>query len=65
MDHKIVKEDLGQSEMYKAVLMIVDEATNSCMAYPAKHKDATEVQKALQHFIGSIKPKLIRSDNAK
>ena len=44
--------------------MCLDIATRWVKAYPAKTKTAEETKVALRHFMGTVDPKRIYSDNS-
>lgn len=66
VDHKILNEENESRSNDRVALIVVDRATRWFQGYAAKTKEASEVIRDLQRFVGpQVKPKHVYHDNSK
>ena len=65
-DHKVLNEDDESRDRDRVALVILDRFTKWLQSYAAQTKEANEVVRAFQCFVGpQVKPQHVYTDNSK
>ena len=65
-DHKVLNEDDESRDRDRVALVILDRFTKWLQSYAAQTKEANEVVRAFQRFVGpQVKPQHVYTDNSK